>query len=94
MDPPERPPHALVPGGDYPHATEVDGWGGPFPLAHPDIAKQFSCSWAEAGPPMRDPSRWQCSFTYNAHTHRFRVNEIVSVAYLPGSNATEQWFVP
>ncbi|MGH3337761.1 MAG: hypothetical protein ACRDPL_02875, partial [Propionibacteriaceae bacterium] len=95
MDPPEeRPPHALVPGGDYPHDPDIDGWGGSFPLAHPDIAQQFSCSWAEAGPPMRDPSRWQCSFTYNAYTHRFRVNEIVSVAYVPGSNATEQWFVP
>lgn len=95
MDPPElRPPNALVPGGDYPHAPDVDGWGGPFPLAHPDIAPQFSCRWAEAGPPMRDPSRWQCSFTYNAHTHRFRVNDIVSVAYVPGSEATEQWFMP
>ena len=95
MDPPEaRPPNALVPGGDYLHDPDVDGWGGPFPLANPDIAPQFTCSWPEAGPPMRDPSRWQCSFTYNAHTHRFRVNEIVSVAYVPGSNATEQWFVP
>jgi hypothetical protein len=43
---------------------------------------------------MRDPTKWQCSFTDSAHTHGFRVNEIVSVAYQPGSNVTEQWFVP
>ena len=95
MDPPEaRPPNALVPGGNYAHDPDVDGWGGPFPLAHPDIAPQFTCAWSEAGPPLGDPSKWQCSFTYNAHTHRFRVNEIVSVAYVPGSTVTEQWFVP
>jgi hypothetical protein len=94
LDPPERPPNALVPGGNYQHDPDVDGWGGDFPLASPDIAQQFGCRWAAIGPPMRDPAEWHCSFTYNAHTHRFSVKQIVSVAYEPGSDDTEQWFVP
>jgi hypothetical protein len=89
-----RPPNALELGGRYPHEPDVDGWGGPFPLAHPDIAPEFSCRWVGAAPPMNQPENWRCSFTYNAHIHWFLVNDIVSVAYVPGSNATEQWFVP
>ena len=95
MAPPERPTnHALTPGGSYPHDPNVDGWGGPFPLASPDIAPRFSCRWAGTGPPTNEePENWQCSFTYNAHTHVFLVSDIVSVAY-DGSNGTQQWFVP
>jgi hypothetical protein len=38
---------------------------------------------------------WQCSFTYNAHTHRFRVADIVSLSYEnPPVNPNEQWIVP
>jgi hypothetical protein len=90
----ERPEHALRPGGNYPHEPDVDGWGGRFRLASPGIAPRFSCRWPGAGPPVADPGAWRCSFTYNAHTHRFRVNEIVSVAYERGSQGTRQWFVP
>lgn len=89
-----RPQNALALGGPYPHDPNVDGWGGPFPLASPDIAPQFSCRWVGAGPPIDEPENWRCSFTYNAHTHSFLVNEIVSVAYVANSNTTEQWFVP
>jgi hypothetical protein len=92
--PPERPTnHALTPRDNYPHDPNVDGWGGPFPLASPDIAPRFSCRWARTEPPTDDPFNWQCSFTYNAHTHVFLVSDIVSVAY-DGSNGTQQWFVP
>jgi hypothetical protein len=94
IDQPGRLPNALVRGGDYPHDPDVDGFGGGFPLASPDIATRFSCQWAATPPPLRDPAMWQCGFTYNAHTHRFTVKEIVSAAYEVGSDTTEQWFVP
>jgi hypothetical protein len=90
------PTHALDMGDNYPHEPDVDGWGSPFPLASPDIARQFTCHWAgPAQPPTTDPTMWQCSFTYNAYTHRFRVADIVSVTYdNPPVNENDQWIVP
>jgi hypothetical protein len=89
-----RPPHALRPGRNYPHEVDVDGWGGRFPLASPDIAPRFSCRWAGAGPPVDEAAEWRCAFTYNAHTHRFRVNQMVSVGYEQGEQGTRQYFAP
>ena len=88
-----RPPNLLRTGDNYPHRNEVEGWGGNFPLASPNIAPEFSCRWAESGPPALEEHNWRCSFNYDAHTHRFLVSDIASVSYEP-SNDTQQWFVP
>jgi hypothetical protein len=90
----ERPPHALRPGRNYPHKVDVEGWGGRFPLASPDIAPRFRCRWRGSGPPADDASQWRCAFTYNAHTHRFQVNQMVSVGYRQGEQGTRQYFAP
>jgi hypothetical protein len=90
------PAHALEAGDNYPHEPDVDGWGGPFPLASPDIARQFTCRWAgTTQPPQAEPKSWQCSFTYNTYAHQFAVADIVSVSYdNPPVNPTDQWVVP
>jgi hypothetical protein len=94
MDPREtRPPNLLQTGPNYPHRNEVEGWGGNFPLASPNIAPQFSCRWAEFGEPRPEEANWRCSFNYDGHTHRFLVSDIASVSYEP-SNDTQQWFAP
>jgi hypothetical protein len=90
----ERPQHALRPGRNYPHKVDVDGWGGRFPLASPDVAPRFRCRWTGAGPPAAEAADWRCAFRYNAHTHRFRVNQMVSVGYERGEQGTRQYFAP
>ncbi len=94
MDPPERPPNLLEPGPiNYPHRNDVDGWGGKFPLASPNIAPEFGCRWAELGEPRPEEYNWRCSFNYDGHEHRFLMSEIASVSY-EASNDSQQWFVP
>ena len=94
MNPPEpRPPHLLEPARNYPHRNEVDGWGGNFPLASPNIAPEFGCHWAESGTPQSEEYNWRCSFDYDGYTHRFLVSDIASVSY-EASNDSQQWFVP
>jgi hypothetical protein len=94
MDPREaRPPNLLETGPNYPHRNDVEGWGGNFPLASPDIAPEFSCRWAESGAPRSEEHNRRCSFNYDGYTHRFLVSDIASVSYEP-TNDTQQWFVP
>ncbi len=97
LDPPD--PNEPLPGfldesENYPYPDQPEGWGGPHPLASPDIAQQFTCSWdTPTGETAAAESH--CSFTYNAHTHRFRVADIVSIKYDPDAPVdTEQWVVP
>jgi hypothetical protein len=90
-----RPPGALQKNGEYNHPY-AEGWGGPFPVANPDIALAFTCRWFGAPPPDLNADLWQCSFTYNTHTHLFRLSDMVSVAYRgdAGVDTTEQWVAP
>jgi hypothetical protein len=97
LDPPD--PDETLPGfftedASYPYPDYPEGWGGAHPLASPDIAQQFTCSWETADPAIA-AAESQCSFTYNAYTHRFRVADIVSIKYDPEApGATEQWVMP
>jgi hypothetical protein len=92
---PPGPQGALQKNGEYTHPYP-EGWGGPFPLANPDIALAFTCRWFGAPPPELNADLWQCSFTYNTHTHLFRLSDMVSVAYRgdAGEDTTEQWVAP
>jgi hypothetical protein len=89
------PPGALQKDGEY-DRPYPEGWGGPFPIANPDIALAFTCRWFSAPPPDLNADLWQCSFTYNTHTHLFRLSDMVSVAYSEdaGVDTTEQWVAP
>lgn len=93
LDPPDPTlPGILTENESYPY-DYPEGWGGSHPLASPDIAQQFTCSWDAT--PETAATESQCSFTYNAYTHRFRVADIVSIKYDPEAPvATEQWVVP
>jgi hypothetical protein len=84
----------LTAGDVYPHERDVDGYGGEFPLASPDIAPQFGCRFTGPGESTTNEHEWRCSFTYNAHEHDFLVSEIVSVAYTAGLNSNDQFLVP
>jgi hypothetical protein len=94
--PPQDPiPHALTESAQYDWNndgdpdSEIEGWDGYPPLAHPDSAPMFTCM----GDGSVDATKYQCSFTFFGHAHTFTVAEIVSVSYAGGSG-TEQWFVP
>lgn len=90
------PQGALQKNGEYNHPYP-EGWGGPFPIANPDIALAFTCRWFSAPDADHlDANLWQCSFTYNTHTHLFRLSDMVSVAYRgdAGEDTTEQWVAP
>jgi hypothetical protein len=98
--PPDPPPQDPVPhgltefdqydwNGDGVPDSEIEGWDGFPPLAHPDSAPAFTCT----GDGTTDATKYQCGFTFFGHTHTFTVAEIVSVAYDVGVG-TQQWFVP
>ena len=63
------------------------GFRSPAPTSH----SAFRCRWKGAGPAVDDAAKWRCAFTYNAHTHRFRVSEMVSVGYRRGEQGTRQY---
>jgi hypothetical protein len=90
-----RPPGALQKNGVPPNMN-AEGWIGPPPLASPDVAPWFTCRQVAIPPDPNDASGWQCSFTYNAHTHLFPLSGVVSIAYSDAGDedTTQQWFVP